>query len=152
MLQRSNHPAFAPQAAGAAPPAFNAVQPQTAGARASQIPMLDVTIQRLEEILDLETSALRERKAIDLKEFNDRKSQALLELTRSLRAVQGTGPNPAVAERVAVLKTKLALNQAMLRVHLEAVREIATTLSDAIRHSESDGTYTQAISAVARRP
>jgi hypothetical protein len=51
---------------------------------------------------------------------------------------------------VGVLKSKLAVNQEMLRLHLEAVREISTTLADAIRHSESDGTYTQAISSVRR--
>lgn len=154
MLQPFNQPTQTQTGAGPAgpvgPAAFNA-QGAAAGARGAHIPMLDVSIQRLEEIIDLETSALRNRQAIDLKEFNDRKSQALLELTRSLRAVQGTGPNPAVAERVAGLKTKLAINQAMLKIHLEAVREIATTLSDAIRHSDSDGTYTPAISAYAKR-
>jgi hypothetical protein len=155
MLQRFNQPTHD---AGGMPGSVlpNAQVQAAAGAagsaRGSQIPMLDVSIQRLEEIIDFETSALRNRQAIDLKEFNDRKSQALLELTRSLRAVQGTGPNPAVAERVAGLKTKLAINQAMLKIHLEAVREIATTLSDAIRHSDSDGTYTPAISAYAKRP
>lgn len=150
MLQRYNQPQPMPPV-GASPAAFTAQAP--AGARvAANVPMIDVSIQRLEEIIEIETSALRERKAIDLKEFNDRKSQALLELTRSLRSLQGTGPNPALAERVATLKTKLAINQAMLKLHLEAVREIATSLSDAIRHSESDGTYTQAISALAKRP
>lgn len=113
--------------------------------------MLETSIQRLEEIVDQETYALRARKAIDLKEFNDRKSQALLELTRSLRLVQGSGPDPALAARVGTLKVKLAVNQAALKVHLEAVREISNSLADAIRQAESDGTYTQAISS-ARRP
>ncbi|MCC7253296.1 flagellar protein FlgN [Hyphomicrobium sp.] len=114
--------------------------------------MLEISIQRLEEIVDQETLALRTRKAINLKDFNDRKSQALLELTRSLRHVQGTSPDPALAARVGALKVKLAVNQAALKVHLEAVREISTSLSDAIRHAESDGTYTQSISSAGRRP
>ncbi len=150
MLQRYNQPQ--PPPVGASSAAFTAPSSIAASRGAGHLPMLDVSIQRLEEIIDIETAALRERKAIDLKEFNDRKSHALLELTRSLRSLQGAGPNPALAERVAALKTKLAINQAMLQIHLEAVREIATSLSDAIRHSESDGTYTQAISAVAKRP
>ncbi len=115
-------------------------------------PMLEVTIQRLEEIVDQETLALRSRKAVNLKEFNDRKSQALLELTRSLRHVQGGAPDPALAARVGSLKVKLAINQAVLKVHLEAVREISTSIADAIRQAESDGTYTQTISSAVRRP
>lgn len=114
--------------------------------------MLEVSLQRLEEIVDQETHALRTRKVVNLKEFNDRKSQALLELTRSLRQVQGSGPDPALTQRVGNLKVKLAVNQAALKVHLEAVREISTSIADAIRQSESDGTYTQAISSAVPRP
>ncbi len=53
----------------------------------SQIPSLvtatvELSIQRLEDIVEQETAALRERKVVNLKDFNDRKSQALLELMR----------------------------------------------------------------------
>lgn len=122
-----------------------------AAVRASLLPIVEVSIQRLEEIVDHETSALRNRQAINLKEFNDRKSQALLELTRALRNFQGIGSSPELAERVGTLKKKLAINQAVLKLHLEAVREISTSLADAIRHSESDGTYTQSISLAYKR-
>jgi hypothetical protein len=114
--------------------------------RAGLLPMLETSIMRLEEIVEQETTALKTRQAINLKDFNDRKSQALLELTRSLRTL-GTGgsvSSPTLAVRVGSLKAKLAVNQAVLKVHLEAVREISTTLADAIRHAESDGTYSQA--------
>lgn len=134
--------AFAPQVHGAA---------GAGGGKGGLLPMIETSIQRLEEIVDQETSALRSRKMVDLKEFNDRKSQALLELTRSLRHMTGVGPNEALAARVGELKAKLAVNQAVLSLHLEAVREISTSLSDAIRHSESDGTYTPSISSAVRR-
>ena len=112
---------------------------------------IELSIQRLEDIVDQETAALNARKAINLKDFNDRKSQALLELTRMLRTLQGGPPNPVVAERVQGLKSKLAVNQAVLKRHLEAVKEISTSLADAIRNSESDGTYTPSISAISKR-
>ncbi len=112
---------------------------------------IELSIQRLEDIVDQETAALNARKAINLKDFNDRKSQALLELTRMLRTLQGGPPNPVVAERVQGLKSKLAVNQAVLKLHLEAVKEISTSLADAIRNSESDGTYTPSISAISKR-
>lgn len=140
MYQQSSVPMQAPRVDSVAPVARGAA------------PMLEVTIQRLEEIVDQETMALRSRKAVNLKEFNDRKSQALLELTRSLRHLQGGAPDAALAARVGSLKVKLAINQAALKVHLEAVREISTSIADAIRQAESDGTYTQAISSSAKRP
>lgn len=129
-----------------------AATPPAAGPRGMVVPMLEVSLQRLEEIVDQETLALRTRKAVNLKEFNDRKSQALLELTRSLRHVQGAGPDPALAQRIGALKVKLAVNQAALKIHLEAVREVSASIADAIRQAESDGTYTQAISSAVRHP
>jgi hypothetical protein len=108
--------------------------------------MLEVTIQRLEEIVDQETLALRTRQSVNFKEFNDRKSQALLELTRSLKLLQGSGPNSTLATRMGNLKVKLAVNEAALKVHLEAIREVSTTISEAMRNADSDGTYTRAIS------
>ena len=121
---------------------------QAAGApvRATPPPMLEVTIQRLEEIVDQETLALRTRQSVNFKEFNDRKSQALLELTRSLKLLQGSGPNSTLATRMGNLKVKLAVNEAALKVHLEAIREVSTTISEALRNADSDGTYTRAIS------
>jgi hypothetical protein len=139
----------APSQASPAPIGAQVAANPAAG-RGTVLPALEVSIQRLEEIVEQETFALRERQAIDLKEYNNRKSQALLELMRTLRNLDGTAPSPALMARVSSLKSKLAANQAVLRLHLEAVREITTSLSDAIRHSESDGTYTQAISSIRR--
>lgn len=147
MYQRPVIPA---QTAGAAS-AVGALASAGAGRGGPVVSMIEVSLQRLEEIVDQETAALKARKAINLKDFNDRKSQALLELTRMLRTVQGAEGGPDVAKRVGSLKAKLVINQQALKVHLEAVREISTTLSDAIRHADSDGTYTQAIS-VSRQP
>jgi hypothetical protein len=157
MYQRHSQPSQPKSgtAANGAPPAFPRVVagggPLPTAARASLLPMVEISIQRLEEIVEQETFALKNRQAINLKDYNDRKSQALLELTRTLRNVQSLGSNPELLERIGSLKKKLAANQAMLKLHLEAVREISTSLSDAIRHSESDGTYTQAISLAYKR-
>jgi len=135
-----------------AAPGLAAMRPAPQVAKGSIVSMLEVSLQRLEEIVDQETAALKMHASVDLRDFNNRKSQALLELTRSLRLMQGMGPDPALAARVGTLKVKLAVNQAALKVHLEAVREISTSLSEAIRNADSDGTYTQAISSAAGRP
>ena len=107
---------------------------------------LETIIQRLEEVVDQETAALRSRKPVDLKEFNDRKSHALLDLSRALRQVQTSGTNQArLKDRLAQLRAKLEVNRRVLQMHLEAVREVSTTLADAIREQDSDGTYSPSV-------
>lgn len=157
MLQRSPYsPATRPPLPSADPslvahelPGQVAVQ-STAAQRAagSFIATLEVTLQRLEEVLDQETSALRAGGSVDLQAFNGRKSQALLELTRMLRHAQGGAQDPHLVKRIGAIQSKLAINQAVLKMHLEAVREVSNTIADAIRAADSDGTYTPAISSV----
>jgi len=129
------------------------MQTSTSGQRAaaSIASTVDVTIQRLEEVIEQETTALRSGASVNIEAFNVRKSQALLELTRLLRQVQGGPPNEQLVKRIGSLQSKLAVNRAVLKMHLEAVREISSTLADAIREADSDGTYTPSISAAGRR-
>lgn len=109
---------------------------------------LERCVTRLEEVVDHETAALKRREAVDLREFNNRKSQGLLDLTRCLRVFQGAAPSQAAVGRLAGLRAKLDLNQAVLKLHLDAVREIATVMSDAIKDADSDGTYSPAVCGV----
>jgi hypothetical protein len=135
--------------------AFTSTTPQPAPARANSLGVaarpaegppvanvpLERAIERLEEVVDQETMALRSRAAIDLKDFNNRKSQGLLELNRALRGFDGLANNQVARARLEGLRAKLDVNRAVLKTHLEAVREVATVLADAIRDAESDGTY-----------
>src|SRR3954465_12643094 len=105
-------------------------------------------IERLEDVVDQETTALKSRAPAALREFNNRKSQGLLELSRSLRYFQVAPPTNAVLERLAGLREKLDINQAVLKLHLDAVREVSTIMSDAIRDAESDGTYSPSVRGV----
>jgi len=98
-------------------------------------------IERTEDLLDEETFALKDRRAIDLVSFIRRKNQSLLEITRAARALSDYEVGPAVTDRLAGLKDKLERNQAVLRLHLEAVREVAELLAKAARDADSDGTY-----------
>jgi hypothetical protein len=108
-------------------------------------PFLLQVIERLEDIIDQETAALRSREKYDLKDFNDRKSHGLLELSRAIRFLNGGEPDETVKSRMAVLRAKLETNRAVLKMHLDAVREISTIVADAIRDAESDGTYSISI-------
>ena len=86
-------------------------------------------IDRLEEVVDQETAALRNRTAIDLKDYNNRKSQGLLCLNRALRGLDGKS-HQAALDRLAGLRSKLDINQAVLKTHMDAVREVASVLTD----------------------
>ena len=120
------------------------------GGRSAESPpaSLDRVIERLEEVVEQETAALRGRTAVDLKDFNIRKSQGLLELNRALRGLDASPAGDKTLEaRLAGLRAKLDANRAVLDVHLAAVREVATALADAIRDADSDGTYMPSIGA-----
>ena len=124
--------------ATAAPPSGSSVQ---AGVS------LDRAIEYLGAIVDQETEALRTRALIDLADFNNRKNQGLLELNRALRALDAGAQSPSIAARLGGLRTKLEANRALLKTHLDAVREVASAVSEAIRDSDSDGTYSSRIGA-----
>ncbi len=102
-------------------------------------------IERVEEVIEQETQALRQGESIDLAEFNRRKSHGLLELTRGIRNLEGAEARGAIEQRLRPLRAKLDENSALLRRHLDAVHEISNVLARAIRDGESDGTYSAGI-------
>jgi hypothetical protein len=104
---------------------------------------VESALVRLEEAVEQETAALRARTTVDLKEFHERKSQGLLELTRAMRHIDGGAPTPSLMQRLSSLRAKLETNSALLKLHLDAVREISSVMTDAIRDAESDGTYSR---------
>jgi hypothetical protein len=102
-------------------------------------------IERIEGYLDEETKALSLSLKFDFKTSNDRKSQGLLDLNQALRRLQKSDVNGDLQLRLATFREKLAVNLRKIRLHLDAVKEIAAMLSDAIQNAESDGTYTRHI-------
>jgi len=54
-------------------------------------------------------------------------------------------PPPSLMQRLATLREKLDANSAILKLHLEAVREISAVMAEAIRDVESDGTYSRRV-------
>jgi hypothetical protein len=109
------------------------------------------TVERLKETLEQETAGLRARAQIDLKDFNNRKTHGLLELTRAMRHLDKGGMTDAVTARLSDLRVSLEINQSVVKMHLEAVREVSTIVADAIRDAESDGTYSVSIGRTAQQ-
>lgn len=103
--------------------------------------MLMKSLERLEETLDLETAALLARDLSNLEEFNRRKSQSLLEISRMVRTVESAALDAAATKKLESLKIKIQNNQDILQLHMRAVQEIANIVSGAIQAAESDSTY-----------
>lgn len=103
---------------------------------------IEKAVLRLNAIMDEETAALRSKAPIDLKEFNNRKSLGLFELQNALRALDGQAPTPETRKLFDQLNIRLDENQRLLKIHLEAVHEITSIISDTIKQADSDGTYT----------
>jgi hypothetical protein len=97
-------------------------------------------LDRLEETVDLETTALENHQPADIGDLHNRKSRSLLELTRLGRTLP-PGAEPALRGRLDALRRKLGRNQTVLKLNLDAVREIADLLLGALGEAESDGTY-----------
>jgi len=108
-------------------------------------------VERLEQIIDLETEALQQHSPADLQAFNHKKSHGLLEMTRAMRALE---PFPSDQESLASLERlrgKLGKNLLVLETHLKAVRQISGIIARAIEADESDGTYSaRAFKSVAK--
>ena len=101
-------------------------------------------IERVEQVVDQETQALKRRERGRLDEFVNRKSHGLLELTRAMRAV-GASAGEGLRPQLQALQAKLSENSALLKMNVEAVQEVSTVMARAIRDGESDGTYSAAI-------
>jgi len=98
-------------------------------------------VDRLESVIDTETQILEEHRHARLAEFNHRKRQGFLELSRVMRLFEGSGESIVVLDRLATLRSKLERNSTILQIHLRAVQEVASIIARAIQEAESDGTY-----------
>jgi hypothetical protein len=100
-------------------------------------------VERLKAVIDEETETLESRAPIDFDAFSRRKNRGLLELSRAMRVAKDVDADPRVVPCLTGLRTSLVKNQAALRIHLEAVREVSEIIAKSIREIESDGTYSQ---------
>ena len=98
-------------------------------------------VAKIESIIELETVTLLERKKTDFVDFNHRKSQGLLELSRTMRSLGADVGHTDAQAHLSRLRGKLEKNLFVLQNHLTAVREVAAIVTRAMEDDESDGTY-----------
>jgi hypothetical protein len=103
--------------------------------------MLMLAIQRVQDAIDTENAKIASARVIDLQEFNLRKSQGLLELSRLMPLFAGVQIDAALREALTLLRAKLEENRRILRVQLKAVQQVSEIISRTIQAGQSDGTY-----------
>lgn len=102
---------------------------------------LAAIIGRIEEAVEEETASIRNNSGFDIKASNARKSRYLYELNRAIKNVERPHLLEEHREGLIRLRQKLAKNEAAILAHLNAVKEVANLLKNAIQHAEADGTY-----------
>lgn len=104
--------------------------------------MLHGLVERVIQVVSEEIECLRANRLDDLPRLTERKGQALLEIMRHGRAGSGANLDPALVAAMGRLRSKLDLNQRLLKNHIGAVAETTRILSKSLIESEGDGTYT----------
>ena len=102
-----------------------------------------VVIKRLEGIMAEEDNSIETFSEQELQRCIDRKSECLLELTRWSRMPEAGAASSSIRPALVALRTKLEANARLHRLHIDAMHEVTEAVSDAIRASESDGTYSR---------
>jgi hypothetical protein len=108
-------------------------------------------LKRLEEVLQDETDALRRQSAAELPQLFQRKCQGLLELANMQRSLGDATLSEPVRAALASVRHSLNVNRDVLKLHIDATTELIEVFAQAIRDSESDGTYDQGYARVRSR-
>ena len=135
----SSAPARSPKSV---PPDAEAETPLAWAARSS-LASFRAIVDHVEQVVESETEALMQNRRIDLSVLHRQKRQGLIELSRIMRTIQGTGADAEAGRRLAQLAGKLETNRIVLDRQLRAVREVADIISLSLQASESDGTYSR---------
>lgn len=98
-------------------------------------------LDRLEQALDHETAALMSLRSADFNRLNEIKSRLLLDASRAMRAMRDEVGDGRLIARLSTLRLKLEHNRLAIGMHLDAVREIASAMTNTLIDAESDGTY-----------
>lgn len=104
-------------------------------------------LDRLEQSLDSETTALRTLRSADFVRLNEIKSRLLLDTSRAVRGLEHEAIDGRLVGRLQTVRLKLEQNRLAVAMHLDAVREIAAAMSATLIDAESDGTYSARMAA-----
>lgn len=102
-----------------------------------------IAITRLTELVEQETSALRDGQFSSVADFGARKNHALLELSRLLPLPPGMDQDGAITAKLKALRQTLDVNRGLVQKHIWAVQEVSDLIANVVQQHDSDGTYTR---------
>jgi hypothetical protein len=102
---------------------------------------LHTVISRLGTFIELETEQIQTDKKFDFGASSEKKSRLLFELNRACRGIDFAALDRSVLHELSRLKQALAKNEARIKAHLSAVREVSDIMVTILRNEEADGTY-----------
>jgi flagellar biosynthesis/type III secretory pathway chaperone len=100
-------------------------------------------LERLRQVLDEESAVLASRSLAAHGPFTERKNQLLRDLLVAQRNCASAQTLAALQPQTSALQQVLKRNQQLLRVHIDAVKEVSAIIVDSIRQADSDGTYSR---------
>jgi len=115
--------------------------PASGGGQADQIATALAVIERVRSAVLEEMEAIRRRKRVDYDAFSARKNMGLLDLNRLAPIIAKNMANVALGRSVLSLKEALDASKTALAIELDAAKSITELVASAMRHGESDGTY-----------
>lgn len=110
---------------------------------AGAVATAQVVLERLGQVLEEESAMLASRALKAHETFTERKNQLLRALLVAQRSCLSKAALEALAPQTRALRPLLSRNRQLLKVHIEAVKEVSAIIVDAIRAGESDGTYSR---------
>ncbi|EDQ34615.2 hypothetical protein HPDFL43_00420 [Hoeflea phototrophica DFL-43] len=102
---------------------------------------IQLVLSRLETVIDAENKALGVERDYDLKRSNALKSRCLYDMTMLFKNIRPGQLAPGHKRRLDSVRAKLDVNQAKVKAHMDAVRDIADMIKESVAESEADGTY-----------
>ena len=118
--------------------------PRTNESRSAHDPITAAIVQladRISGVLTEERQLLAAAGKCDFDAVVARKSHLALELNRLIQHASGSLDTEPLRSCLRSLSHELDENAALLRRHIEAVREVSSILASAINSASTDGTY-----------
>ncbi len=116
-----------------------------ASSQPGQQSSLHTVIARLGTFIELETEQIQSDKSFDFGASSEKKSRLLFELNRASRGCNFEELDRTIMTELARLKRALARNEARIKAHLSAVREVSDLMVTILKNEEADGTYGEMI-------
>ncbi|MEM8852373.1 MAG: hypothetical protein AAGD34_01655 [Pseudomonadota bacterium] len=102
---------------------------------------LSAALDRLEVTLDIAIAKMEAGEAVDDAAMAEAKGRALLELSRLGQLDKGRPKPEGLPDQLTRVKVKIAREQVLLGVRLDAAALVSNLIADALASNEWDGTY-----------